>query len=430
MTKRPTTNSLGKPIASTPEAIENFYKWFGDSKVVDEKGRPLVVFHGTNKYFKKFSLEYAAEGGIFFSENINYAHTFGKNLLQVFCVIKNPLYKQGETIPKEHSLEDIEQIIHEAKSNKKDGIFISNFNDYGNVSNVWIAFDGSQIKSATGNNGNFSKKEASILNGIEDPDEIINPASYKNQFEINQAIEQLIKSKGEDTKSYSLDEKQFIRLYSGSGGLASQGATGKGILYEFFTPEYICDLMYELARAHGYDSGTILEPSCGTGELIRPASDYSKVTAFEINPTSAAITRILYPGVQVYADYFETAFMQQPRFSDVLRHPRKTWLTGYPFSLVVGNPPYGRYQSLYSRYFDKKLFKQVEIFFIIQGLALLKPGGLLVYIQSSNFLRNGDKYDEAKEYINRIADIVDAYRLPSVFKYSEVPTDIMILRKK
>ena len=31
-----------------------FKKWFGNSKVVDEKGKPLVVYHGTNADFEKF----------------------------------------------------------------------------------------------------------------------------------------------------------------------------------------------------------------------------------------------------------------------------------------------------------------------------------------------------------------------------------------
>lgn len=255
-------------------------------------------------------------------------------------------------------------------------------------------------------------------------------SKYDNQFEINKSIEDLISLKGE-FGVYTPDEKNFIRNYSGSGGLANQGATGKGILYEFYTPAYICELMYDLAYAHGYDGkGNILEPSCATGELIRPAKDYSLVTGFEINKTSANIARILYPGAEIYSDFFETAFMQQPRFTNVLKYPKVTWLDKYPFSLVIGNPPYGRYQSFYSKYFNKKIFAQVEIYFIIQGLSLLKKDGLLVYIQSSNFLRNGDKYDEAKEYIEKIAEFVDAYRLPSVFKYSQVPTDIMILRKK
>ena len=42
-------NSNGDRIAKSKEALENFYKWFGDSKVVDEQGRPLVVYHGTDE---------------------------------------------------------------------------------------------------------------------------------------------------------------------------------------------------------------------------------------------------------------------------------------------------------------------------------------------------------------------------------------------
>jgi len=33
-----------------------FKKWFGDSKVVDENGEPLVVYHGTDKDFEEFSV--------------------------------------------------------------------------------------------------------------------------------------------------------------------------------------------------------------------------------------------------------------------------------------------------------------------------------------------------------------------------------------
>lgn len=46
---RPTANSTGRPIAQTEGAIRNFWRWFGDSETVDEQGRPLVMYHGTNR---------------------------------------------------------------------------------------------------------------------------------------------------------------------------------------------------------------------------------------------------------------------------------------------------------------------------------------------------------------------------------------------
>lgn len=54
-------NSNGDRIAKSKEALENFYRWFGDSKVVDEQGRPLVVYHGTGYEFDTFDT--AKRGG-------------------------------------------------------------------------------------------------------------------------------------------------------------------------------------------------------------------------------------------------------------------------------------------------------------------------------------------------------------------------------
>jgi hypothetical protein len=55
--------------------------------------------------------------------------------------------------------------------------------------------------------------------------------------------------------------------YEGAGGLGSRGASGEGVLYEFYTPDYVVNLMWELARYHGFDGkGTVLEPSVATGK--------------------------------------------------------------------------------------------------------------------------------------------------------------------
>lgn len=42
--QRPTTNSTGQPIHPTEDGVRNFWKWFGDSKWVDEEGRPRVAY--------------------------------------------------------------------------------------------------------------------------------------------------------------------------------------------------------------------------------------------------------------------------------------------------------------------------------------------------------------------------------------------------
>lgn len=54
---RPTRNSNGKPIHPTEEGVRNFWRWFGDSKVVDAEGRPRVVHHGSDAEFVEFAVE-------------------------------------------------------------------------------------------------------------------------------------------------------------------------------------------------------------------------------------------------------------------------------------------------------------------------------------------------------------------------------------
>ena len=45
-----------KPVADQTKT-EKFLSWFGDSKVTDDDGKPLVVYHGTNKDIKKFKTD-------------------------------------------------------------------------------------------------------------------------------------------------------------------------------------------------------------------------------------------------------------------------------------------------------------------------------------------------------------------------------------
>jgi hypothetical protein len=59
------------------EQNENFKRWFGDSKVVDESGKPLVVYHGTRGDIKEFGEKFlgkntkaeSAKRGFFFTSS-------------------------------------------------------------------------------------------------------------------------------------------------------------------------------------------------------------------------------------------------------------------------------------------------------------------------------------------------------------------------
>lgn len=83
-----------------------FKNWFGDwlndpanaSKVVDENGEPLVVYHGTKADFSVFEgqrIANTSEGaGFYFTPNKNLAQGFG-NVKAVFLNIRNPQYAYG-----------------------------------------------------------------------------------------------------------------------------------------------------------------------------------------------------------------------------------------------------------------------------------------------------------------------------------------------
>jgi len=252
-----------------------------------------------------------------------------------------------------------------------------------------------------------------------------------NQYQLNMEIEALIQLKDSKNKRYSKADIDFISQYQGSGGLASKGAKGRGILDEYFTPDYISEIMYQLALKYGYDGGPVLEPSIATGNIIKPFPKKTKIVGFEISPISKRICELRFPNATIYDKYFETAFLEPPRFYSKVSNKKVTWLSDYPFSLVIGNPPYGKHSNKYTAYFSgKDRFKQVEIFFMYKGLQLLKSGGLLVFITSSGFMRNGNTYSAEKKRIGEIADFVDAYRLPKVFRSTDVPTDILIFKRK
>ena len=106
---RPTRNSNGQLIARDKEKLKAFWQWFGDSKVVDSDGRPLVMYHGTGADFTAFSHDsaYSGEGasqtgsGFYFTDNPDSASRYAQlavskgasgRVMPVYLSIKNPLF--------------------------------------------------------------------------------------------------------------------------------------------------------------------------------------------------------------------------------------------------------------------------------------------------------------------------------------------------
>jgi predicted RNA methylase len=242
-----------------------------------------------------------------------------------------------------------------------------------------------------------------------------------------------------DTMVLTESEWELLEKYEGVGADYDESKGyehNEAALTQFYTPDYLATYMYQVATYYGYSGeGHVLEPSCGVGRLIKPVANKKLVTGFEVDPVVYRIAKKLYPEATLYNDYFETAFLQPPRFTQKYKQgvgafARPTWLTGYPFELVIGNPPYGRHKNQYSSYMPVK-FAQIEMAFVHWGGMLLKKGGLLIYLTAQNFLRTGSSQQYAKETILENLQLIDAFRLPGgVFANSQVGTDILVFRKK
>jgi len=168
-----------------------FQKWFGNSKVVDENGNPLVVYHGT----KAFD-EYGDKEGEAIRQFAGFPNWFAEEpytasgyagaegtMYPVYLSIKKPLTitnfdmnddakaayalaKQlGVDIPtlylpkdaKAYNVVSSPQFVEAAQKAGYDGIKVKE-GDY----NTYAAFDPIQIKSATGNTGEFSLESPEI----------------------------------------------------------------------------------------------------------------------------------------------------------------------------------------------------------------------------------------------------------------------------
>lgn len=170
--ERPNLNSNGQPIHPTREGIENFWRWFGDSKVVDEQGRPLVVYHGTENSFDTWDSAMGNGenlGMAFFTADYKVANLYAENnryddsdsnVMPVYLALKNPFDKDF----KGEASYEFENEYEYAQQKGHDGLVLRNVMDnLPNPETQYVAFNPNQIKSAIGNNGDFSPNNDSIL---------------------------------------------------------------------------------------------------------------------------------------------------------------------------------------------------------------------------------------------------------------------------
>lgn len=202
--ERSTTNSNGRPIASSKEGIRNFWRWFGDSKVVDAEGRPIVVYHATQSDFNEFktqkigtSVDFGTLGsGFYFTTSAENANNYASNLntntgkqsgesiMPVYLKINNPYDAQQLREVSGDSKKESENFTNKNKKKGHDGAKFEWRSDF-----VWyVAFNPNQIKSAIGNTGTFDPGNDDIrYRSVSDAaDEIGSkmPEDLRNEYDV------------------------------------------------------------------------------------------------------------------------------------------------------------------------------------------------------------------------------------------------------
>lgn len=201
--RAPGTVAEGERFApAPPTSSPEFKKWFGKSKVVDERGAPLVVFHGTAEQFSVFDAKRAGKANPFDPGLIGPAFYFtasgeqaglfgggaafrakapeaaggfgaGATVMPVYLSIQKPYYIQDGQLPDGRTLSELyprgieasigSSLQREIKKAGHDGVIFRSDSD----ELQFVVFDPAQIKSAIGNRGTFSAADPDIRFAVE-----------------------------------------------------------------------------------------------------------------------------------------------------------------------------------------------------------------------------------------------------------------------
>lgn len=267
---------------------------------------------------------------------------------------------------------------------------------------------------------NIDKKERENVRSNLQSQDIAVPRTKSDLRKIREQCREILKKP--DSEITEADKK-ILSQYEGGGGLNENNRTNSEVLNAFYTPDNLIEKVWELVDAYAPDAKTVLEPSAGVGKFANNRPD-NKFTMHELNETSARINKILHPEADVIQGAFQKQFLDDgERFLKIGYEQPK-------HDVVIGNPPYGKYNDKYKGLGEGREFDRYEEYFIARGLEALKDeNSVLAFVVPSGFLNTAS--DKQKSIIASKGEILDAYRLPEgTFSTTEVGTDILIMRKK
>lgn len=229
-----TDQSAGERYSSDRKESSAFRKWFGDSKVVDAEGRPLVVYHGSPVDISEFKSAAdqndGIQTGIYFTTDSGLADVYaaggdadGGATYPVYLSIKNPLdlnkrFPTGtwqgrlaalvsprltkQALAADKLKDGLSQSLISPKDRKR--ILDAGYDGLSAGGGIYIAFNPEQIKSATGNNGDYSRTNNDIrfsssraaANAAESPIEVPDPVRQPTLSRYYKAAVQPLRTRG------------------------------------------------------------------------------------------------------------------------------------------------------------------------------------------------------------------------------------------
>ena len=262
----------------------------------------------------------------------------------------------------------------------------------------------------------------------------------KAKYAVNAAAIRTLKAIEADGRAASPDEQEILCRYVGWGGVpeafdpdkaewANEYAELKSLLTEseyasarastlnaHFTPPVVIRAIYEALGGMGFQSGNILEPSCGVGSFfgcLPESMAASRLYGVELDAISGRIAQQLYPKANIVVRGYEHS--------------------AYPkdfFDAAVGNVPFGDYKVSDPGY--DKLGFTIHNYFLAKTLDQLRPGGAMAFVTSRYTMDSKDS--TVRKYLAERADLLGAIRLPNTaFKANagtDVVADILFLQKR
>lgn len=262
----------------------------------------------------------------------------------------------------------------------------------------------------------------------------------KEKYRANVTAIRLLKQLGEEGRLAGPREQEQLSRYVGWGSLPmafdeantawrqeyqelktllteqEYAAARAATLNAHYTSPIIIKAIYQVLENMGFQTGNVLEPSCGTGNflgLLPDSMENAKLYGVELEPITGGIAKQLYPDADISICGFEE-----------IQYPDNF------FDIAVGNVPFGRYQVADKRY-DKLKFS-IHDYFFAKTMDQVRPGGVIAFITSHYTMDKQSQ--EVRRYLAQRAELLGAIRLPNMaFKANagaEIVADILFLQKR